>query len=130
MAKSNSEFEPLSLACHDIESSNEALIDHRGDLLASQSLRAGEGNQFVDLRPEGTAVDGPHDADASTSRELHQTLIAQDVQSLDDRVLVHAQFRGEVNNGRKAFTRVNLALRDRASNLSGDLEMQRSEGFT
>jgi hypothetical protein len=114
----------------DDDESNEALVDHGCDLVASQALHPSQSNQLINLRQEGSTVNTPNHANAPASSEFDETFISKDVQGLDDRVLVDAEFRGEVHDGREAFTGTDLAVGDRSSNLGGDLQMQRSERIT
>ena len=97
-------------------------MDHRRDLISAKTLGASQGDQLIHLGPEHASLDGADDANPATAGQLQQTLIAKDVQGFDDGVLVHAEFRGEVHDGREALSRADLALGDRSANPRGDLK--------
>jgi hypothetical protein len=100
-------------------------LDYRNYLVAAVTLLPGEVQEFADAYEHGTLLRSSDHSHTATSGEIQQTFIAQDVQRSYDRVLIHAQYVGQVNSWREAFTRGSLTVGNRSAYLGGHLTVER-----
>jgi CubicO group peptidase (beta-lactamase class C family) len=89
------------------------------------ALLASETHELAGAGDDRAALRGAADAHAEAAAELQQTFLAQRAQRAQNRVRVHLHDRREVTRRGQAFTRFRLAVGDRASDLPGDLIVQR-----
>lgn len=115
----------MNLSIHYQEWPDEpSLLDgqnHGGQFLFAISVLASECNELIDLPDKRSALRGPDDPHATTSREVEQSFISKDVQSSNHRVLVHAEHPSQVDSRREAFTLSRFAIGDGAPNFHGHL---------
>jgi len=67
---------------------------------------------------------GTHDAHRATSSEIEDAFITQDVQRTYDSILVHPEYRREVNRRWQSLAWSDFAVHDCASNLCDHLIVQ------
>jgi hypothetical protein len=87
-------------------------------------LCPGKDEQFIDAGHHRSALGRSNYSNATPSREVEQSLVAQNMQSTNHRVLVHAEYRRQVYCRGKTFALSSLAVSDGSTNLGGHLIVQ------
>lgn len=87
-------------------------------------LCPGKVEQFIDAGHHRPALGRSNYSNATPSREVEQSLVAEDMQCTDHGVLVHAEYRRQVYCRGETFALSSLAVSDRPTNLGGHLIVQ------
>jgi hypothetical protein len=95
-----------------VTSSRDLRQDDRSHLVGLVSVMQRELEEFIYTGYNRTSLWAADDPYASSSSEVHEPLIAQDMQSSYDGVLVYAQDVGEIHSRWHPFTRSDLSIRD------------------
>src|SRR5665213_3350245 len=96
-------------------------FDHRDDLLSVVTVCPREVHQLCDACQDDRLVEGTTYANPAPSRQFEQTLVTQNMESTDDRVLVDVQDLCEIDRRGKPLAGANLAFGDRSTNLRDHL---------
>lgn len=96
-------------------------MDQRYNFVTSVSLGPRVIEKFVDARHHRAALRCSHDSNAPTTSEVEQALVAKDVKSANDRVLVHLKNRRQVYCRRQTLTLKRFAFGDGPTDLRGHL---------
>ena len=96
-------------------------MDDLDQLVYAIALAAGELDERSGLRNDRAALRRPRDRDSPPTPELEQPLVAKLPERAQDGVGVDLEHRGEIACRWKPLARLRLAVRDRASDLRGDL---------
>jgi hypothetical protein len=100
-------------------------LDYCDYFVAAIALLSGEVQEFANTNEHGTLLRSSNHSHPATSGEIQQTFFAQYVQRSYDRVLIHAQYVGQVNSRRETFTRGRLTVGNRSAYLGGHLTVER-----
>jgi hypothetical protein len=100
-------------------------FNHLDHLVAPISLEATELDQLADALHHDTLLRSSCDSDSPASLKVEQSLVAEDVQSTQHRVLVDPENRRHIPGQWQALSRTSLAIGDGPANLSRHLIMER-----
>src|ERR1019366_9972754 len=99
--------------------------DHGRDLFSLVTLTPCEGEQLIDPRQHRALLRCAHHSHAATSREIEETLVSQDVEGADHRVLVDAEDRCKVDGPRHSLSWSRLTVRDGPTDLGSHHVVER-----
>jgi hypothetical protein len=98
-------------------------LDDLYDLVGPIALDPTELDQIVDSIHDGTSLGSSGHGDATTSLEVEETFITEDVKSTQHGVLVDPEHGSHVLGQREALSRPGFTVGDGPSNLCGHLVM-------
>jgi hypothetical protein len=103
-------------------------FDHRDELFRRVALAAREGDEFVDFADDGASLWCSGDGDPAAASELEQTLLLEEAQGSEHGVGVDAENGRQIPREGETLAGLGFAVCDRASDLGGDLLVERRGG--
>ena len=105
-------------------------FDHGDHLLTLIAQVASETHELANLLYERRLLNCSRDSDSSTTSEIKQSLVAKDMESPDDRVLIDAEDLTQVDGWWQSLPRANFAFGNCTPNLGGHLRVKGHFGTT
>ena len=97
---------------------------HLGELITAVAVSPAEIDQLLHLRDDDTALRRPGDGDCTATADFQQSLVAKHPERAKDGVRMDPEDRGEILRLGNPLPGSCLAVRDRPSDLRGDLLVQ------